>query len=110
MITLDGLFVYPVKSCGGIELTRAEVTPAGLLHDRAWLIVTPSGRFLTQREAPRLALIAPEVRAESLVLRAPGMEPLELRESSLGKIAVQVTVWRDHCKAFEAGRESTQWL
>lgn len=110
MITLHSLFVYPIKSCRGIELTRAEVTQAGLRYDREWLIVTPSGRFLTQREVPQLALIVPELALDTLTLRAPGMEALELPLTPPPGSAVQVTIWRDHCKAHDAGREAAQWL
>lgn len=110
MITLSGLFVYPVKSCRGIELARAELTSAGLRHDREWMIVTPAGRFITQRDAPRLALIDTALGADTLLLRAPGMPPLELSCDSNGQAAVQVTVWRDRCSAFDAGRAAARWL
>jgi uncharacterized protein YcbX len=110
VITLHSLFVYPIKSCRGIELTQAEVTPAGLHHDREWLIVTPSGRFLTQREVPQLALVVPEISLDTLTLRAPGMEPLQVSLTPPARAAVQVTIWRDHCKAHDAGREAAQWL
>src|SRR6202000_85690 len=43
---LDALFIYPIKSCAGIALERAQVTPRGLLHDRRWMIVDEQGRFL----------------------------------------------------------------
>ena len=110
MITLSRLYVYPVKSCRGIELARSQITSTGLQHDREWLIVTPSGRFITQREAPRLALIEPAIDAGNLTLRAPGMAPLEVHPGDYARTPVQVTIWRDHCKAFDAGRDAAQWL
>ncbi|RYY95662.1 MAG: MOSC domain-containing protein, partial [Comamonadaceae bacterium] len=33
------LFVYPVKSCAGVELREAVLTSAGLDLDRAWMVV-----------------------------------------------------------------------
>ena len=110
VISLSRLRVYPVKSCRGIELTRALVTPTGLEHDREWMIVTPSGRFLTQREVPRLALIEPVLGTDTLTLHGPEIEPLTLPLAATGTTAVQVTVWRDHCKAFDAGRAAALWL
>ena len=111
MITLAGLYVYPVKSCRGIAAARATMTPAGLQHDREWMIVTPAGRFITQREAPRLALIETNLTDTDLVLRAPGMESLELSLAlDQASPSSQVTVWRDHCKAFDAGRDASRWL
>jgi uncharacterized protein len=110
VITLDSLFVYPVKSCRGIELARAEVTLEGLRHDREWMIVSPSGRYLTQREAPRLALLRPELATDSILLTAPDMPALEAPFRAVTDRPVQVTIWRDHCKAHDAGRAAAKWL
>jgi uncharacterized protein YcbX len=71
--------------------------------------VTPSGRFLTQREVPQLALVVPEL-TDTLTLRAPDMEALEVPLTPRTEAAVQVTIWRDHCKAHDTGREAAQWL
>ena len=76
MITLGALFVYPIKSCHGIALERARLTATGLAHDREWMVVSPEGRFLTQRDTPRLALVVPTIEPEALTLEAPGMTPL----------------------------------
>ena len=53
------LFIYPVKSCAGIEVQEALLTDAGLEFDRAWMVVDEQGAFLTQRALPRMALIRP---------------------------------------------------
>ena len=52
----------------------ADVGPdaEGLAHDREWMVVDDSGRFLTQRELPRMALIDTDLTSEALILRAPG--------------------------------------
>ena len=55
--TIERLFVYPVKSCAGIEVQQALLTEAGLDLDRAWMVVDDEGVFLTQRTLPRMALI-----------------------------------------------------
>ena len=52
--TVRAIFVYPVKSCRGIALDRAEVEARGLRHDRRWMIVDAGGTFVTQRTEPRL--------------------------------------------------------
>lgn len=124
MITLAALNVYPVKSCRGIALDSARVTSAGLEHDREWMIVTPEGRFLTQREEPRLARIAARLSEDTLVLSAEGMDELRVALDSpaigaggpgasrtrLDGRNVEVTVWRDHCRALDQGDEAARWL
>ena len=39
---IAGLFIYPVKGCGGIELETARLTARGFEHDRRWMIVDPA--------------------------------------------------------------------
>ena len=53
--------MYPIKSARGIPLEESEVDEFGLRHDRRWMVVNPSGEFLSQRTHRRLALIAPEI-------------------------------------------------
>ncbi len=33
------LFVYPIKSCAGVEVQEAILTETGLEFDRAWMVV-----------------------------------------------------------------------
>ena len=40
------------------SLTSARMTEWGIDHDREWMIVDAAGRFLTQRQVPRMAQIA----------------------------------------------------
>ena len=61
--TLTALNIYPVKSCRGIALDAATLGDTGLSDDRHWMMVRPNGRFVTQRELPRMALIGTAVDA-----------------------------------------------
>ncbi|MFY1673468.1 MOSC domain-containing protein [Plantactinospora sp. WMMB334] len=74
------LITYPIKGCAGVSLQRAVVTPAGLAHDRSFMVVDPAGVFRSQRRDPRLALIRPDISADGghLTLSAPDCEPLRL--------------------------------
>lgn len=109
MPTIHSLNVYPVKSCRGIGLDEALVTEAGFLHDREWMFVRADGRFITQREEPRLALIAPALREQMLELNAPGMDTLVVDADARGT-ATEVTVWRDSVPAFDIGEPAAAWI
>ncbi|HPW08994.1 MAG TPA: MOSC domain-containing protein, partial [Burkholderiaceae bacterium] len=56
------LFIYPIKSCAGIEVQEAVLLETGLEWDRAWMVVDEQGEFVTQRELPRMALIRPQLK------------------------------------------------
>jgi uncharacterized protein len=74
------LYTYPIKGCVGTPLTGALLTPAGIAHDRTFLIVDERGVFRSQRRDPQLARIRPEVLDDGreLVLRAPGIDALRI--------------------------------
>jgi uncharacterized protein YcbX len=107
--TIEQLWVYPVKSCAGIQLMEAEVTDTGLLYDRAWMVVDSEGEFVTQRELPRMALIQPSFKLGQLVLRAPGMLALHLALNAAEGPA-KVRVWGDEVMACDMGDLAAQWF
>jgi hypothetical protein len=109
VITLAALHVYPVKSCRGVAVAEARLTEAGLEHDREWMIVTADGRFVTQRELPRLALVEARLAADALELSAAGHGAVSVPFDHAGQ-PVEVTVWRDRCRAFDQGEEAARWL
>ena len=51
---ISELHIYPIKSCGGTALTRAQLTKRGLQADRLLMLVDEEGVFITQREADNL--------------------------------------------------------
>ena len=109
MITLAALFTYPVKSCRGTEHRGVLLEEAGLAHDREWMFVTPGGRFLTQREEPRLALVDAVVQHGQLTLSADGAGQVCVPLGFAGSPG-EVTVWRDRVNAFDQGDEPAAWI
>jgi len=109
-VTVSDLYFYPIKSCGGSSLDRAEVGPRGIEHDREFMVVdAATGLFLTQRELPRMALIRPRMTDGVLHLHAPGMPTLAVQPVRDGE-ARDVIVWRDRCRAVDQGAEVGGWL
>lgn len=57
-IKITELWVYPVKSCRGIQRDRMVLTVTGFEYDREWAIIRKSDRvILTQREHKVMSLI-----------------------------------------------------
>ncbi|MDM0012337.1 MOSC N-terminal beta barrel domain-containing protein [Variovorax sp. J22P168] len=107
--TIARLFVYPVKSCAGVELDEALLVETGLEFDRAWMVVDEHGEFVTQRELPRMALIRPQLRHSEMVLRAPGMLALHIAFDRVEQ-ATRVKVWNDEVAAYDMGDIAAQWF
>lgn len=103
------LFVYPIKSCAGIEIKESLLIETGLEFDRAWMVVDERGDFLSQRELPRMALIRPQLKQYEMVVRAPGMLALHIALDTVEQ-PCRVTVWDDACPAFDMGDIAAQWF
>ena len=103
------LMIYPVKSCGGVVVSEAVLLETGLQWDRHWMVVDADGLFVSQRECARMALIRPQIEAEALLLRAPGMPELRVPLQSRGP-SLRVQVWDDVVDALDMGPEAAQWL
>jgi uncharacterized protein len=107
--TIGGLWLHPVKSCGGIALAETLLVETGLDLDRAWMVVDEQGDMLTQRELPRMALIQPSIKGGDVVLKAPGMLGLHLKIDTVEQPA-RVRVWDDVVKAYDMGALAAQWF
>jgi uncharacterized protein YcbX len=108
-VSIAGLYVHPVKSCARIAVDQAVVTETGLEWDRQWMVVDESGEFVSQRELPKLALVRPALRANDLVLRAPGMLALHLALDAIESEA-RVRVWNDEVDAGDMGDLAAEWF
>ena len=110
MIQLSNLTYYPIKACRGFDVAESQVERMGLANDRRMMVVTPSGKFLTQREYPRLALVTPTVKNGMVTLSAPNFDSLQFGIQSTGT-PTPVEVWKSKdVSAIDQGEESAQWL
>jgi hypothetical protein len=111
---ISALNVYPVKGCAGIALESANVAVTGLVTqgvgDREWMIVDGTGRFVTQREHPRLARIRIAVDGEALAFSVPDAPPLRVALAAPASESHDVVVWRSQVRGFDAGDAAAAWL
>jgi hypothetical protein len=109
-IRLSALYRYPVKSFAGQSLQRVALDACGLQADRRWMLVDGAGRFLSQRELPRMALISPRLTARHLELQAPGMSALRLPWPDADAEHIRVRVWDDLCEARLGEPQAHAWF
>jgi uncharacterized protein YcbX len=67
-LQLQDIFIYPIKSLGGIRLTESAAEERGFRYDRRWMLVDRAGRFVSQREFPELSLLQVELSQEGLMV------------------------------------------
>ena len=104
------LHYYPIKSCGGIELTRGFVTPKGFHLDRHWLVVDENGLFITQRQKAQLALVRPVVNDDILSISIKGNDEFVEVPISDGGETLEVEVWGNKYQAINDGSIASELL
>jgi uncharacterized protein YcbX len=108
---LGSLHIYPVKSLRAVGMQEAVVEPWGLAGDRRWMLVGAGTDIaLTQREHPRLALLAAlPVGGGGLRLTAPGQPPLTVVPPAAGPLRT-VRLFSRTLDVLPAGDEAGTWF
>lgn len=112
MLTISELYIYPIKSLGGISLKEATLTDRGFEHDRRWMLVDANNRFLSQREVAAMALLQVHLHEQGLFVQhknKPGVNLLIPFEPTTGE-TIMVTVWSDRCRAQPVSAEADAWF
>lgn len=111
-------------------MQQAWLDSRGLVGDRRWMLINANGRMVTQRQAPKLALVqvrelefeqaSHQALPEDLIpgllplrVNAPGMSELTitpLDEQAKGLRYREVGIWQDRCQAWLADNTCHQWF
>jgi uncharacterized protein YcbX len=111
-LVLQEIYLYPIKSLGGISVTEALVEERGFRYDRRWMLVDKKGDFVTQRQYPQLALLQvalSETQLEVFSMGDPSQRiafDLELASNQ----ELQVSIWGDQVLARVLSAEVSRWF
>jgi uncharacterized protein YcbX len=109
---LTQIFIYPIKSLGGIPLLSSIAEERGLKYDRRWMLIDENDSFLTQRQYPQMALFNVKIDGEFLTvsLKNNESEKISLPLLSTSKKTLNVKIWDDTCTAKLASPEADNWF
>ncbi|XP_034374571.1 molybdenum cofactor sulfurase isoform X2 [Arvicanthis niloticus] len=111
---VTNIYLYPIKSCAAVEVTKWPVGSQGLLYDRSWMVVNHNGICLSQKQEPRLCLIQPfiDLQQRIMVIKAEGMEPIQvpLEEDGEQTQICQSRVCADRVNTYDCGENVSRWL
>ena len=107
-IKIDQLYIYPVKSLAGIEVSAMEFDQFGPVGDRRWMIIDDAGKALTQRELPQLALLKPQLSTDSLILQY-GQQQFQLPVAA-DKLPINAQVWQYQDTMLDCGNPVAEFL
>ncbi|MEO8067357.1 MAG: MOSC N-terminal beta barrel domain-containing protein [Flavobacteriales bacterium] len=110
-LTVASLHIHPIKSLGGFSVPEARITDRGFAHDRRWMLVDGSGRFISQRENARMACLhcAPWAGGFRVTdIRNSGS--IDLPWTITTGTATQTTIWNDPVITLDAPPEVSAWF
>ncbi len=108
---ISRLFIYPIKSLGGISLQKSDVEMRGLKHDRRWMLVDENGVFLTQRNLPKLAAFSLSINNQFLeVFNKVTQSKINIPFLPKSGIKMLVKVWDDELIAEIVDIEISDWF
>lgn len=109
---ISEIHIYPIKSLGGISQNAAFVEKRGLQLDRRWMLVTHDGRFLTQREFPKMATVSVWIEQDGrgLGVTADRYGDVFIPIDADSTERMQVTIWDSDCEADVYGAALNEWF
>jgi len=67
---IEQIYIYPVRSLGGMAVSEARITASGSLEgDREWIVTRPDGSLIWQGDIPRMALLSARLDGDKLVVQ-----------------------------------------
>ena len=108
---LSQIWIYPIKSLGGIRLKSSVVLDKGLQYDRRWMLVEEEGVFMTQRLNPKLALFKislDETQRQLTIALDQDHYSLSIEQPDCATIRAKI--WDDEVDVTEVSKECSQWF
>jgi len=107
--TIQSIYIYPIKSLGGINLSSALAQPAGLQYDRRWMLVDEQNDFMTQRNYAEMCLFHQSINKHFLSIQFKAHQidiPLAYEEKELETCQI----WEDKTEAYEVDAQVSEWF
>lgn len=111
MLQISQLFIYPVKSLGGIAVNHSKLTDRGLAYDRRWMLIDQNNRFLSQRENAAMALFKTGIDDNGLIVTyTADSTSISIPFVPAKLQTVKVTIWDDTCSGQYVSDEADAWF
>lgn len=106
---LSALYIHPLKSAASLALQSVDCDPRGPRHDRRWMLVDETGRFVSGRQVGALVRLFVQPHDAGITLRWND-ETHEVAAPSGEHGRVAVTVWKSEVDAAQADPAASEWI
>jgi uncharacterized protein YcbX len=109
-MTLESIFVYPIKGLRGISRPSARIERRGIEYDRRWMLVDEQGVFLSQRKLPKMAVLQTELTSTHLIVHS-GSKNLDLSiDLTFTGPPIEVKIWSSLVTASAYSSTADDWF
>ena len=109
-LRLSEIWIYPIKSLGGIRLPSARVMPKGLQYDRRWMLIDEAGVFITQRIHSNMALFKLSLTDQQFTFQFKN-EFIHLPvDAPVSSNLIKATIWDDTVEVYEVLGDYSSWF
>lgn len=107
---LTEIWIYPIKSLGGIRLKSAKVLQKGIENDRRFMLVDSVGSAITQRDQPLMALFKLNLAEGELIVNFKG-ETIRIPANPTQYLPpTTANLWDDQIQVCEVSPEFSSWF
>lgn len=107
-VRVSELWVYPIKSLGGIGIEQATLLPKGFQYDRRWMLIDKDNQFMTQRLLPKLAQFRMSLALNGFSITYQS-EQMQLPFTYMPQ-TLQAQVWEDEVQVNEVSAQHSEWF
>jgi hypothetical protein len=109
-LQLSEIWIYPIKSLGGIRLKAAKVLEKGLEFDRRWMLIDECGKFITQRVHPEMSLFTLTMDDHFLTVTFKHNSISIPKQQHKPNAPIAAVVWDDTVLTYEVDSLISDWF
>ncbi len=107
---IEQLFIYPVKSLAGVQVSSIKFSSSGPVDDRRYMLVDQNNRFLTQRSHAILSQFQLTKVASGWQVFSPDGDSIVIQSQDSTERTLQTKVWKTEISVREKSKLVSSWF
>lgn len=109
---LSEIWVYPIKSLGGVSIASSKVLQSGLTMDRRFMLVDEDNQFMTQRQLPAMATLGTKINNNSISVFEKSNSTNEIQIPLIFKSerSISASIWESRVDSMVAAQCYNDWF
>jgi len=114
VLTVQELYIYPIKSLPGLRVHESRVMEKGLQYDRRLMLIDEHGRFMTQRTRPEMCRFHLFLQEDQITIVDKTNHqnlPIEIKlNQNWAGASIRASIWDDEVEVIEVNPKMSSWF